>query len=69
MKNKFNERKQTNRNVEQSRNSGTKRTTNNNRNEQPQRFIYWDDEPYEKITRLRKSTGRFTERYFEQDED
>ena len=69
MKNKLNERKQTNRNVEQNRNSGTKRTTNNNRDEQSQRFIYWDDEPYEKITRLRASTGRFTERYFERDDE
>ena len=45
----YNERKQTNRNVEQNRNSGTKRTANNNRDEQSQRFIYWDDEPDEKI--------------------
>ena len=45
-----NERKQTNRDVEQSRNSGTKRTTDNNRVEQPQRFIYWDDEPSKKTT-------------------
>ena len=45
-----NERKQTNRNVEQSRDSGPKRTTDNNRAKQPQRFIYWDDEPCEKTT-------------------
>ncbi len=63
-----NERKQTNRNVEQDRSSGPKRTTNNKRNEQSQRFIYWDDEPSEEIRRVRKSTGRFTERYFEGDE-
>ena len=63
-----NERKQTNRNVEQDRSSGPKRTTNNKRNEQSQRFIYWDDEPGEEIRRVRKSTGRFTERYFEGDE-
>lgn len=64
-----NERKQTNRDVEQNRNSGTKHTTNNNRIKQSQRFIYWDDELSEKTPRLRKSTGRFTERYFEQDEE
>ena len=64
-----NERKQTNRDVEQNRSTGPKHTTNNNRNEQPQRFIYWDDEPSEEIRRLRKSSGRFTERYFERDED
>ena len=45
----YNERKQTNRDVEQNRDSGPKRTTNNNGNEQPQRFIYWDDEPSKKI--------------------
>ena len=64
-----NERKQTNRNVEQDRSSGPKRTTNNKRNEQSQRFIYWDDEPSEEIRRVRKSSGRFTERYFERDEE
>ena len=64
-----NERKQTNRNVEQDRSAGPKHTTNNNRNEQPQRFIYWDDELSEEIRRVRKSSGRFTERYFERDED
>ncbi len=44
-----NERKQTNRNVEQNRSFGPKHTTNNNRNEQSQRFIYWDDESGEEI--------------------
>ena len=69
MKNKLNERKQTNRNVEQNRNSGFTGTTNESRNGKPQRFIYWDDEPYEKITRLQSSTGRFTERYFERGDE
>ena len=69
MKNKLNERKQTNRNVEQDRSAGPKHATNNNRNEQPQRFIYWDDEFSEEIRRVRKSSGRFTDRYFERDED
>ena len=64
-----NERKQTNRNVEQNRNSGNKRSTTNSRNEQSQRFIYWDDESSEEIRRVRKSSGRFTERYFERDEE
>ena len=45
----YNERKQTNRDVEQNRNSGFTGATNEFRNEQPQRFIYWDDEPGEKI--------------------
>ena len=63
-----NERKQTNRNVEQSRDTRSEHTANNNRDEQPQRFIYWDDEFSEEIRRVRKSTGRFTERYFERDE-
>ena len=50
MKNKLNERKQTNRNVEQNRNSGFTGTTNEPRNGQSQRFIYWDDEPFEKVS-------------------
>ena len=64
-----NERKQTNRDVEQNRSTGPKHTTDNSRDEQSQRFIYWDDEPSEEIRRVRKSSGRFTERYFERDED
>lgn len=64
-----NERKQTNRNVEQSRDTGSKHAANNNRNEQSQRFIYWDDEFGQEIRRVRKSSGKFTERYFERDED
>ena len=65
----YNERKQTNRNVEQSRDTRPKHTTDNKRTEQSQRFIYWDDEFGEEIRRVRKSTGRFTERYFERDDD
>lgn len=64
-----NERKQTNRNVEPDRDPWFASPADKPRTAQPQRFIYWDDEPYEKVTRLRKSSGRFTERYFEQDED
>ena len=41
----LNEREQINRNVEPSRNTWAEYATNNNRAEQPQRFIYWDDEP------------------------
>ena len=69
MKNKLNERKQTNRNVEQSGDTRPKHTTDNKRTEQSQRFIYWDDEFGEEIRRVRKSTGKFTERYFERDDD
>ena len=69
MKNKLNERKQINRDAKQSRNTWAKCATDNSRDEQPQRFIYWDDEPYEKITRLQPGTGRFTERYFEKDDE
>ena len=64
-----NERKQTNRDVEQNISTGPEHTTDNSRDEQSQRFIYWDDEPSEEIRRVRKSSGRFTERYFERDED
>jgi hypothetical protein len=39
-----NERKQVNRDVEQSGSSRSEHTTNNSRDEQSQRFIYWDDE-------------------------
>lgn len=63
------ERKQTNRNVEQNRSSGPKRTTDNKRDEQLKGFVDWDDESYQEITRLRSRIGRFTERYFERDED
>lgn len=45
-----NERKQTNRNVEQNRNPGFTSATNESRNGQSQRFIYWDDEPSEKVS-------------------
>ena len=69
MKLKKNERKQTNRNVEQNRNSRFAGTTNKSRNGKPQRFIYWDDEFSEEIRRVRKSSGKFTDRYFEGDED
>ena len=64
-----NERKQTNRNVEPDRNFGFTGTTNESRNGQSQRFIYWDDEFGEEIRRVRKSSGKFTERYFERDEE
>ena len=50
-----NERKQTSRDVEQNRSSRSKSTTNDSGAEQPQRFIYWDDEPIEEVSRLRKS--------------
>ena len=69
MKNKLNERKQINRDVEQDRSPGSKPAKNDNRDEQSQRFIYWDDEFGEEIRRIRKSSGRFTERYFEREED
>ena len=45
-----NERKQTNRNVEPDRNFGLTGTTNESRNGQSQRFIYWDDEPFKKVS-------------------
>ena len=50
MKNKLNERKQTNRNVEQNRDSGFTNTTNESRNGKSQRFIYWDDEPFKEVS-------------------
>lgn len=64
-----NERKQTNRNVEQSRDTRSTRTTNDPRTKQPKRLIGWDNEFGEEVPRLRKSSGRFTERYHEGDED
>ena len=50
-----NERKQTNRDVEQDRDPWFRSTTDQSRNAQSQRFIYWDDEPFEEVSRLRKS--------------
>ena len=64
-----NERKQIDRNVEQDRDPRPKRTTTNTRDEQPKRLIDWDDEFGEEAPRLRKSSGRFTERFHEGDED
>ena len=64
-----NERKQIDRNVEQDRDPRPKRTTTNTRDEQSKRLIDWDDEFGEEAPRLRKSSGRFTERFHEGDED
>ena len=64
-----NERKQIDRNVEQDRDPRPKRTTTNRRDEQPKRLVDWDDEFGEEAPRLRKSSGRFTERFHEGDED
>lgn len=63
------ERKQINRNVEEGRNPRPKRSATNTRNEQLKRLVYWDDEFSEEAPRLRKSSGRFTERFHEGDED
>ena len=50
-----NERKQTNRIMEQGRNSWPTYADIAKRNGTSQRFIYWDDEPIEEVSRLRKS--------------
>ena len=64
-----NERKQVNRNVEQDRDPRPKRSATNTRDEQPKRLIDWDDEFGEEAPRLRKSSGRFTERFHDGDEE
>ena len=60
------ERKQTNRNVEQDRNSRPKRTTNNSRNEQSKRPLDWDARDLKTNTWVRGSTGRYEDRFFEE---
>ena len=64
-----NERKQVNRNVEQDRDPRPKRSATNTGDEQPKRLIDWDDEFGEEAPRLRKSSGRFTERFHDGDEE
>lgn len=60
------ERKQTNRNVEQDRNSSPKRTTNNSRNEQSKRPLDWDARDLKTNTWIRGGTGRYEDRFFEE---
>ena len=60
-----NERKQTNRNVEQSRNSGQKRATNNSGTKQSKRPLDWDARDIETNPGLRQSTGNYEDRFFE----
>ena len=57
-----NERKQTNRNVEPDRDPWFASPADKPRTAQPQRFIYWDDEPGQEVPRLRKSNRRADQR-------
>ena len=60
-----NERKQTNRNVEQDRNPRSKRTTNDSGDEQSKRPVNWDARDFEKNTWIRGGTGEYENRFFE----
>ena len=60
-----NERKQTNRNVEQNRSSGSKHSTNDNRDEQSKRPFDWDARDIETNTWIRGGTGKYEDRFFE----
>lgn len=57
-----NERKQTNRTLEQSGNTWPTYADIAKRNGASQRFIYWDDEPSEEISGLRKSNSGVSKR-------
>ena len=63
------ERKQINRNVEQNRSSGSKRTANNSGTKQSKRPLDWDARDIKANTWIRGGFGRYENRYFEQDED
>ncbi len=64
-----NERKQTNRNVEKSRDTRSKPATNNTRDAKHERPLDWDARDLKADTWLRKSPrstqGRYTKRFWE----
>jgi len=64
-----NERKQTNRNVESHRDIGGKHSGDNKRNAKSKRPLNWDARDIKANTWVRGSSGRYENRYFEQDED
>lgn len=64
-----NERKQTNRNVESHRDIGSKHSSDNKRNAEPKRPLDWDARDIKTYPWVRGSSGRYEDRYFEQDED
>ena len=69
MKNKLNERKQNNRNAQQSGNAGSGGSEDAGRTRKPKRPLSWDARDIKTYSGLSGSTGRFTERFFEQEED
>ena len=60
-----NERKQTNRNAEQDRSSGTKHATPNNGAAKPKRPLDWDARDIKTNTWIRGGTGEYENRFFE----
>ena len=64
-----NERKQTNRNVEQGRNTRGKHSGNNKGAAKLKRPLSWDARDLKTSTWVRESTGRYENRFFEQDEN
>ena len=61
----MNERKQVNRDVEQSRDSGPKCTTNNSGTKQSKRPLDWDTRDFKTDTWVRGGTGEYENRFFE----
>ena len=59
------ERKQINRNVEQNRSSGSKRTANNSGTKQSKRPLDWVARDIKTNPGLRQSTGNYEDRFFE----
>lgn len=60
-----NERKQVNRNVEQSGDSGTKRTTNNSGTTKPEGPLDWDARDLKTYSWIRGGSGKYENRFFE----
>lgn len=60
-----NERKQTNRNVEKSRNTRSESTKNDSGTSKLKRPLDWDARDIETNPGLRQSTGNYEDRFFE----
>ena len=63
------ERKQTNRNVEQDRDPGTERTSDNKGTGEFKKPLSWDARDIETYSWVRGRSGKYENRFFEQDED
>jgi len=65
----LNERKQTNRNVEQDRDSGSTHTSDDKGTREPKRPLDWDARDIETYSWVRGRSGKYENRFFEQNED